>query len=234
VKLTISLAAVTFILSGLLSADEIRYLTGNFSPAKNSKLLEFKPGFFLRKEAYAAFLKMAEKAKKDGFQLEILSATRNFNSQKSIWNEKWNGRRLVEGKNLAQNVKDPVSRAKIILKYSSMPGTSRHHWGTDIDLNSLNPDYFHQPAGKALYRWLEKNAKEFGFCQPYTPLGPNRPTGYQEEKWHWSYTPISRELLRQYQHKVSYTMLQGFQGDYTAAKLNVIENYVLSINPECK
>ena len=28
-----------------------------------------------------------------------------------------------------------------------MPGTSRHHWGTDIDFNSVDPAYFKTATG---------------------------------------------------------------------------------------
>ena len=34
---------------------------------------------------------MAEAAKKEGVILTIISATRNFESQKRIWENKWNG-----------------------------------------------------------------------------------------------------------------------------------------------
>ncbi|MFM9004881.1 MAG: D-alanyl-D-alanine carboxypeptidase family protein [Flavobacteriales bacterium] len=40
------------------------------------------------------------------------------------------------------------------MKFSSMPGTSRHHWGTDIDLNSVEPSYFLSGKGLLIYQWL--------------------------------------------------------------------------------
>ena len=81
-------------------------------------------------------------------------------------------------------VPEPVERARMILTYSSMPGTSRHHWGTDMDLNKDNNGYFATGEGLKVYEWLQAHAHEYGFCQPYTPKGPNRPEGYNEEKWH--------------------------------------------------
>ncbi|NJK84501.1 MAG: M15 family metallopeptidase [Saprospiraceae bacterium] len=51
-------------------------------------------------------------------------------------------------KTAAATTPNPQERALKILKYSSMPGTSRHHWGTDIDLNSFSNSYFEQGEGK--------------------------------------------------------------------------------------
>lgn len=220
--------------------EDKMYLLGKFDPAQENNFVEIdskyanRQGMFLRSEAYETFVKMHTAALEDGVQLTIVSATRNFESQKYIWERKWSGKTLVEGKNLTKSVSDPVERAKIILRFSSMPGTSRHHWGTDIDLNALNNDYFLKGEGKKTYTWLKENASDFGFCQTYTPKNSTRPSGYEEEKWHWSYLPLARPFLVQYTQKVIYNDLKGFLGWETAKELCVIENYVLSINTECR
>jgi len=216
------------------------HLLGKFNQKKDSSFslvpLKYcnKEGMYLRKETIAAFIKMYEAAKKDGVNLKIISATRNFNEQKAIWEAKWNGSRLVNGKNLAQSIKDTLERAKTILRYSSMPSTSRHHWGTDMDLNSLENKYFNAAEGKKTYDWLKNNAAAFGFCQPYSVKNDNRPNGYEEEKWHWSYMPLSSVMLKEYLQKVKPEDISGFAGAETASKLNVIENYVNGVNPECR
>jgi D-alanyl-D-alanine carboxypeptidase len=56
-----------------------------------------------------------------------------------------------------------------IMNYSAMPQASRHHWGTDVDINSVEPEYFESGQGLKEYTWLQENAWKFGFCQPYTP-----------------------------------------------------------------
>ena len=198
------------------------------------RLTPKKTKLYMRKEAYYAFIKMYKAAAKDGIKLQIVSALRTFYHQKYIWDNKWLGKRLVEGRNLAITEKNPVGRAMIILKYSSMPGTSRHHWGTDIDLNSLEDSYFQQGEGKRVYDWLQKNAIRFGFAQTYTKKDSRRPHGYREEKWHWSYLPLSRIFLEQYSQKITYKNLTGFEGSEVAKRLRVIKNYVMSINPDCK
>ncbi len=217
------------------------YLLGKFEPAQEKDFVEVdsnyseeKRGLYLRNETYEAFIRMHDAALQSGIKLIIKSATRNFDSQKKIWEGKWSGEMPVDGKNLSETVSDPVERARIILRFSSMPGTSRHHWGADIDLNSLNNDYFSTEKGKEIYTWLTENASDYGFCQTYTPKDPTRPTGYEEEKWHWSYLPLARLFLAQYTQKVRYDDLKGFLGWETAKLLRVIENYVLAVDPACR
>ena len=114
-----------------------------------------------------------------------------------------------------------------------MPGTSRHHWGTDIDINNLKNDYFEKGNGLKEYEWLQKNAARFGFCQPYSPKGEARPYGYNEEKWHWSYLPFAKKLTDQYGLRLKDNSISGFEGAQTATEIGVIEKYVLGINTEC-
>jgi len=185
---------------GNIPPDE--YVTGRFNPAKHDRFVLLsdlgiptnKWPHRLRREAaqalaelYAAFRKEHPKA-----PFWVQSSTRSFDDQKYIWNSKWTGKTEVNGRNLARAITDPLKRAVEILKYSSMPGTSRHHWGTDFDLNVLSDEYFEKGEGKALYLWMSRNAHRFGFCQPY-PAGRN--AGYREEKWHWSYAPLARIFL---------------------------------------
>jgi zinc D-Ala-D-Ala carboxypeptidase len=218
----------------------IATLLGKITPSKDTAFAPIaqkyttKSGIYLRKEAYAAFEKMHAAAAADGVKLVILSATRTFGDQKSIWENKWNGQTFVGGRNLSTAKPDPVERAKTILRYSSMPGSSRHHWGTDMDLNSLENAYFDTPLGKKIYDWLHAHAADYGYCQPYTLIGPERPNGYQEERWHWSYMPISARFLKAYRATVHLSDIAGFKGAETAAPLNVIEHYVSGIAPACR
>ncbi len=215
------------------------YLLGRFNPETDGRFekipAEYSPGSanggYLRKEVLQAFAKMRQAAKNDGVTLTIVSATRNFQRQKSIWESKWTGKTLVEGQDVSR-INDSAARAKIILRFSAMPGTSRHHWGTDMDLNDLEDAYFQTQEGKKVYAWLIANAPRFGFCQPYTSkLNSNR-TGYEEEKWHWSYLPLSSELLKQYVQSVDANDLNGFKGSTTAEAIEVIKRYVAGVS--CK
>lgn len=105
--------------------------------------------------------------------------------------------------------------------------------GDQIDLNNTDPLYFDGPLGKQEYAWLVKNASSFGFCQPYNKKGINRNTGYEEEKWHWSYFPLSKTFTEEYKNLIKNEDIKGFLGDEYVSKLNLINDYVLSVNTEC-
>ena len=217
----------------------VAYLMGKFNPAKHPDFVQIaakysdKKEAYLRKETYEAFVKMAEAAAKDKIQLKILSATRNFDRQKKIWEDKWNGLVTVEDGTKVSKIADPTKRALKILLFSSMPGSSRHHWGTDLDLNYLSDDYFSNGQGKKIYKWLSENAATYGFCQPYSSKENGR-TGYNEEKWHWSYMPLSSAFMVAAKEKMTDEMIVGgFKGSETAPTINIVKNYVLGINPIC-
>jgi LAS superfamily LD-carboxypeptidase LdcB len=106
-----------------------------------------------------------------------------------------------------------------------MPATSRHHWGTDMDLNSLDNSYFESGEGLKIYQWLTAHAADYGFCQPYTSKSGGR-TGYEEEKWHWSYLPLSGEFLEQYKNLVTYADIEGFKGSEVSKSMKVISHFV--------
>lgn len=219
--------------------DSVAYLLGKFDPARHPEFVEVptsvasREGMYLRKEVLEAFTSMREAAAKDGVQLRVISAARSFQHQKGIWEGKWNGSRKVNGRSLNVAIPDPAGRAKEILRYSSMPGTSRHHWGTDFDINSLSPSHFSAGEGKRAYEWLRENAGGFGFCQSYTAKGEQRPHGYEEEAWHWSYFPVSCLLLRQYKRLVRAEDIAGFQGADALPFIEILK-YVDGVALECR
>ncbi|MBB4078721.1 LAS superfamily LD-carboxypeptidase LdcB [Lewinella aquimaris] len=217
------------------------YLTGKFDPTEHPDFVKvagkYTDGdpYVLQKDTYAAFEKMHAAALNDGVKLIIVSATRNFARQKQIWEAKWNGQRLLEGKERADEAyPDPADRARAILRYSSMPGTSRHHWGTDMDLNALNNGYFDDGEGQRIYAWLTAHGADYGFCQPYTVKGTDRPSGYEEERWHWSYLPLATQLTDYAATELRDEDISGFAGAESAPRIEVVRNYVLGVNPACK
>lgn len=195
-------------------------LIGNFEPEQHPEFTRVADGYtsqgtYLRKETYAAFVRMVKAAQKDGINLIIVSGTRNRNRQIEIWTEKWN---RFEG--------DTLDKIAEILTYSSMPGTSRHHWGTDFDLNSVEAAHFESGAGEKTYAWLQSNALKFGFFQPYILKGTERKKGYHEEKWHWSYYPIANQMLQAYKRMITYNDIVGFPGADKASAMHVISHFV--------
>ena len=216
------------------------YLMGHFDQTEREDFVQIPPEYimgpnkmYLRKETYDAYKDMRDAAMAVGINLKIASATRNFDYQAELWNNKWTGSRIVDGQDLSVSIPNGLERFNKILEYSAAPGISRHHWGTEIDINGADPAYFNTEKGIKEYAWLVDNAYLFGFCQTYNIKGIERPTGYNEEKWHWSYIPLAKDFTQEYKRLIKNENIKGFLGDEYASKLNLIENYVLSINTEC-
>ncbi len=210
-----------------VTEETLDFLTGRFD-YHSHPLFEKAPDSLSNREIYIQrvvleqFTKMFIAARKDNVSLKIVSGTRSFEEQKNIWNRKWEKE--------SQSSKDSVQIAQNILTYSSMPSTSRHHWGTDIDVNSVDSKYFKTEEGIKVYSWLQKNAAQFGFKQVYkNKLLTNR-TGYNEEEWHWSYFPLSDKYLDDYVNTVNFDHINGFSGFEIAKKIDIIKNYVRGIN----
>lgn len=220
---------------------DIDYCMGKFEPKTHADFVAIpikyadREGMYMRADAYEAFEKMYGEAIKEGIKFQIRSAARNFDYQKGIWERKWTGTtKLSDGTDVSKDISEPIKKALKILEYSSMPGTSRHHWGTDIDLNSFNNEYFEKGEGKKMYDWLVSNGAAYGFCQPYTPKGPQRPDGYNEEKWHWSYQPVSQGITEYAEKNMRNEMISGFLGSETAPEIDVVTKYILGINQGCR
>ncbi|MDN3724552.1 M15 family metallopeptidase [Aequorivita sp. SDUM287046] len=156
----------------------------------------------LHKSAKEAFQKMKAAAAKENINIEVVSAYRSFQRQKEIFEGKYK-------KFTAEGLSPEKSLAKII-EYSTIPGTSRHHWGTDIDIidanaprpaNVLMPEHFHGsgPFCK-LKMWLNDNAEKFDFFEVYTDNGNRK--GFKYEPWHFSYAPVSVPMLTAYKEQI--------------------------------
>lgn len=155
----------------------------------------------------APFMRLKLAARKAGFELEIVSGFRGFDAQLGIWNQKAQGKRpLLDGQSKPLDAKtlQPREIAYAILNWSALPGLSRHHWGTDIDVidrKSVPEGYKIQltpeevsPQGifGPLHEWLDENMEEEGFFRPYQKdFG-----GVKPERWHLSYAPLAEELFR--------------------------------------
>lgn len=194
-------------------------------------------GYQLRKEAHQAFEEMKKAALAENISIYIVSSYRSYAHQKRIWEKKYKNYR-TEGFSPQESIE------KIIL-YSTIPGTSRHHWGTDIDIidaNATHPkhvleqeNYSNNGPYAKLKEWTDKHAEKFGFYEVYTPTEGRK--GFNPEPWHFSYAPTAIPMLNAYQAlnlpKVlsQYTMLGS-----DCFSTNFIEKYtteyILGINPE--
>lgn len=165
------------------------------------------PACALHTQTVAPFLNLRRAAMADGIDLVPQSGFRDFSRQLTIWNGKFSGARpMVDASGRAMDVNELgyAARVEAILLWSALPGASRHHWGTDVDLidaGAVAPDYRVQltpeefaPAGPfaALSLWLETNAARFGFFRPFR----GELSGVQPEPWHFSFAPVAESARR--------------------------------------
>jgi len=226
------------VLNNLLPLDPKAYLLGHFRPDTTTdfvllpcKLTDGRTAY-LRSEAAEALERMVQAARDADIRLTVISATRSFDQQRTIWNGKFSGSRRSGGRNLAREYPDSTERCRAILQYSAAPGTSRHHWGTDVDFNSTDPAYWRTGSGLAALHWLGHNAHEYGFFMAYPP---DREHGHRYEPWHWSYKPLARLLLRSYYHRlVSDEDLDGFLGAELVRRLPWREWYINGVSKALK
>ena len=161
-------------------------------------LIELSSGQQINKTVQAPFANLQQAAKDAGFDLQIASCYRNFDRQKAIWNAKFCGIRPIfdhDGNQVDIDTLSQWQTCQAILLYSALPGSSRHHWGTDIDfydakalpkdyqLQLIASEYDHHGPCAPLTQWLRLNAQQYGFYFPYRHyLG-----GIACEPWHISH-----------------------------------------------
>jgi LAS superfamily LD-carboxypeptidase LdcB len=153
------------------------------------------------------FLNLRRAALADGIYLAPISSFRSFSRQLAIWNGKFSGEKTMldaSGRPIDVNELSSSERIETILLWSALPGASRHHWGTDIDLidtQATAPDYRPQlipqefaPGGPyaALAEWLDAHAARFGFFRPFRGVL----SGVQAEPWHFSFAPVAENARR--------------------------------------
>jgi len=201
----------------------------------NPKLVE-QNGYRLRPQVAAAFDKMTAAAQQDGIGIQVVSSYRDYTHQNRIWERKF--------KSYTGNGMLDLEAIKKIIEYSTIPGTSRHHWATDLDIiqsgtgvtsNVLDPDKFHGTGPFCeLKAWLDKHAESFGFYEVYTNDYGRK--GFNYEPWHFSYAPLSVGYLQQY---TSLDIAQILQQEkllgsdaFTAVFINQYKTEnILDINP---
>jgi LAS superfamily LD-carboxypeptidase LdcB len=181
------------------------------------------PRCTLHREAVEPFLAMRGAALADGIDLEPVSSFRDFDRQLGIWNAKFRGERPMldrAGRVLEALALAPPQRVEAILAWSALPGASRHHWGSDIDVI----DRAALPAGvtlqlvpaefaaggpfKRLDAWLDANLARFGFFRPYV----EDRGGVSPEPWHLSYAPVSVPAVERLSVDLLGEALRGLPG----------------------
>lgn len=229
--------------AGILAAPHLAFNTNNQSFDKNFLIgkseYAFKgPSWKMHQETYNSFLEMKKTAANAGLNIEVVSAYRSFERQKQIYEGKY--------KRFTKAGLAPLAAIEKIIEYSTIPGTSRHHWGTDIDIidgngtprpsSVLHAKHFHG-AGPfcKLKEWLNTNAASFGFYEVYTDNAQRK--GFKYEPWHFSYAPTAKQLLVNYRKlNVKQILLEekllGAEHFTDAFIAKYSTENILDINPE--
>jgi len=203
-------------------------------------------GCILHHEVIEQLFAMQAAARDAGIELAILSSFRDFERQLAIWNAKYRGARQLldrDGRPLAHASLDEPHLIEAILTWSALPGASRHHWGTDVDVidrAAIARDYQPQlvPAEFAgsgpfarLDVWLAANMPRFGFFRPYT--SPRH--SVQPEPWHVSFAPLAGLALEALTLEVLDTALHDSRmlGSEAVRKRlpEIYSRYVTDIDP---
>lgn len=166
-------------------------------------LLAFEQRHWLHQDVAPDFLTLQRAAHAEGIDLQLVSSYRDFHRQVAIWNRKWQGQTTLfdrAGQPLVFETLNEQEKLHAILTWSALPGTSRHHWGTDIDVYDkravekwgqpfelVDAEYRAEGPCADLANWLSENAESLGFYRPF--LADNG--GVAREKWHLSHIATS-------------------------------------------
>ncbi|MDG1570798.1 M15 family metallopeptidase [Robiginitalea sp. M366] len=179
------------------ASQDLKYTIEELMGKANLEL--YGEGYQLQEEAHLAFQEMKRDAYQDGITIQAVSSYRSYDRQRAIFERKY--LQFTDDEGLT-----PLEAIDKIIEYSTIPGTSRHHWGTDVDLidaskptegDVLVADKFAEGAPFADFKaWMDEHSEDYGFYLVYTDHPRRR--GFKYEPWHYSYAPISIPMLKAY------------------------------------
>jgi LAS superfamily LD-carboxypeptidase LdcB len=185
-----------------MNHDQFNFLTGR----QNPPLVLVHDQVYVQPLVHQAFSALQAQAKKAGIDLQIASGHRTYARQLLIWNEKVLGKRMVrdlQGHPLHPQDYPPEELMSSILRWSALPGASRHHWGTDLDVYDaaaldqaelqLTVEEAQTTFGQ-LHAWLDEYLPASEFFRPYQKLRQ----GVAPEPWHLSFAPLAEQYQAQY------------------------------------
>lgn len=206
-----------------------------------------RPTVRLQPRVFAAYKAMRDAAQDAGLALDIASGFRDFARQKAIWNRKFSGQAPLYDNHGA--LLDPAQlslgeKVEAIMTWSALPGASRHHWGTDLDvfdprpfaqgdlqLELLPEEYEEGGPCHELALWLYQHAADFGFFFPYRQYRG----GVAAEPWHLSHYSAAQSAQQQLTPAVLQVAIEAHDvagKDYVLGRLEELkERFVDNICP---
>lgn len=189
-------------------------------------------GYFVDKEILPFYNKLKELLAIDGFELRLESAYRPFERQLSIWNRKASGElKLLDANGVPmERPRDEEELMYAILTWSALPGASRHHLGSDLDvvdgkacpegyevqLTPAECNGMFAPFHKRLTELMDAN-EAFGFSRVFVPDRGK----IQPEQWHIAHLPTSRRRLENFSLK---ELRRIYEGVDIACKSALLDN----------
>lgn len=191
--------------------------------------------FYLHSNMVEGFKRLQLAAHDAGFDLALVSSFRDFDRQSAIFKAKATGQRVLLDSQGEPLVFESLSQQELlfaILRWSALPGASRHHWGCDIDIYDANKmdladvqlvpqEVEGNGCCAAMHNWLDERIacnESFGFFRPYAIDSG----GIAPERWHLSYAP---QALCYEQHLQSMDWQQFYQNSHLPLKDIVIKNW---------
>ncbi len=156
--------------------------------------------YSLQEAAMSAWLELQAAARVEGVDLELVSAYRSVDRQRQIFLRELgqlcreSTGREYDSRDIAAGEADQWIEE--VLRYSSIPGFSKHHSGYTIDISDPSEGHaftdFRQTKG---FAWISAhnylNAKRFGFIPSY----PDGAVQQGPEPEPWEYVWVGREQL---------------------------------------
>ncbi len=192
-----------------------------------------------------SYQQMQLAARKDNIELVIASGWRGFERQLQIWNNKFLALipvKSLNGDNVDISQLSEQEKIKAILTYSALPGASRHHWGTDIDVYApnllpkeaqlqLEPwEYNETGPFFPLTQWLKQHAHTFGFYLPYDCYRG----GIAHEPWHLSFAPLADYFEQQFTVALLTSAIEAAKIEGKRAIIEqldeIYQNFIININ----
>lgn len=120
---------------------------------------------------------MCRAASDDGVSLVVISSYRTYSYQEQLFK-----------KRVARFVNEGYSEEKATAKAATIvavPGTSEHHMGLAVDINSVEESFENTKA----FKWLKEHAADYGFIMRY-PKDKQDITEIIYEPWHYRYVGV--------------------------------------------
>ena len=142
--------------------EDLKTISKTYSYGDNKKL---------NKEAYDAFISLADDAKKEGYTILIVSSYRTYQDQEDVW----------------KDYKASFGTKKADA-YAARAGSSEHETGLAIDVADYNDKNDKFEATES-FKWMQTNAHKYGYILRY-PKGKENITCYSYEALHYRYVGV--------------------------------------------